>query len=140
MRLDGFMGWTNFIARRNRTTSSCGTVASSGVEPQPAWPRAELSVGEVRLRGSSDCRPPALAAACRERRRLPGLATASGLACSWAACARNLLRSARPCFLFDILQPALCVQSGHAAGSGAGDGLTIDVILAISGRTHTGHG
>src|SRR5690606_41945791 len=45
----------------------------------------------------------------------------------------SFLRSASPSLFRRILQPALCVERGHAAGAGAGNGLPIDVILHVAG-------
>src|SRR5690606_4470766 len=42
--------------------------------------------------------------------------------------------------VFRILQPALCVQGGHASGAGTCYGLTIDAVLNIAGGKHARHG
>src|SRR5690606_916172 len=60
--------------------------------------------------------------------------------CDWRISLRRCLRSARPIFLLRILQPPLSVQRGHAARTGAGDGLAIDVILYVAGGEDAGHG
>ena len=38
-----------------------------------------------------------------------------------------------------LLQKALRVQGRHAAGAGAGDGLTVDVVLHVAGRKDARH-
>src|SRR5690606_41834841 len=49
-----------------------------------------------------------------------------------ASCRLNCFRSPRPSFFRSILQPPLCVQGGHPAGAGAGDGLAINVVLHVA--------
>src|SRR5690606_4665136 len=60
--------------------------------------------------------------------------------CSFFRSAR-LLPTALGLLVF--IQPALCVQGGHAAAGGAGDSLAIDVVLHVAGgedARHRGHG
>ena len=57
-------------------------------------------------------------------------------ACNYSEFSR---RSGRESGVLLAFQKALGIQRGHAAGTGAGDGLAVHMVLHVAGGKHPGH-
>src|SRR3546814_15903435 len=110
-RRESLMGATDFIARRNSRASSRLRAGSASLAVCAAF----AVVGKGAAGWGSVLAEEA--AALRRRFRSAKPLVASPL---------------RPPLFARILQPSLCIQGGHAALAGAGNGLAVNVIFHVA--------